>query len=178
MRLRRKPPSSLRRENQMPSLRRGDKPRRSFGVCRKRRAQKLQRRRAQAPRRPPGCGSESAVGEVPERPSSATGRERDSQKQMSNRNSKGAAKRTGEARFAAARGCGWGLWHKNDRRWIKHPMSERRREYQTRGEAAAAMVQMTAGRRDALTNYFRISVAPRRLVSHNVGTHAPRKEKL
>ena len=67
----------------------------------------------------------------------------------------------------AARGCGWGLWHKNDRRWIKHPMSERRREYQTRGEAAAAMVQMTAGRRDALTNYFRISVAPRRLVSHN-----------
>ena len=46
-------------------------------------------------------------------------------------------------------------------------MSERRREYQTRGEAAAAMVQMTAGRRDALTNYFRISVAPRRLVSHN-----------
>ena len=71
------------------------------------------------------------------------------------------------ATLAAARGCGWGLWHKNDRRWIKHPMSERRREYQTRGEAAAAMVQMTAGRRDALTNYFRISVAPRRLVRPN-----------
>lgn len=72
-----------------------------------------------------------------------------------------------EAGFADVTGCGWGLWHKNDRRWIKHPMSDRRREYQTRGEAAAAMVQMTAGRRDVLTNYFRISVAPRRLVSHN-----------
>lgn len=41
-------------ENQMPTLRRGHQPRRTFGGCRKRRSQKLQRRRAQTPGRSNG----------------------------------------------------------------------------------------------------------------------------
>lgn len=61
----------------------------------------------------------------------------------------------------------WGLWHSGKKKWLTWPLSSQERTYETQGEAAAAKIQMTRGKRDVMTNYFRIAVKVRRFQSHN-----------
>lgn len=71
---------------------------------------------------------------------------------------------------------GWGLWHRGKKRWVSWPLTNRRAEFASQADAARHKIQRTQGKRDPLTNYFRLFVSPKRLEGpNNKPTDAPNK---
>lgn len=62
----------------------------------------------------------------------------------------------------------WGLWHSGKDRWLTYPLSDAPMTFDTKGEAAAAKVRITRGKRDVNSNWLRIAVKIRRFTRHNV----------